>query len=126
MTAALDRRRDSRAPALAAALVLHAGLLLALVWARPSVLPTGTSVPITLVASGPTTDSRPAEQAPVTQEAQVETPVPEAKAPAPPPAQPVAKAAPPKPVPAKPTKDSFSLSAVQADIAQKQSFSLSA
>jgi hypothetical protein len=91
-------------------------------------LPTGTSVPITLVASGPTTDSRPAEQAPVTHEAQVETPVPEAKAPTPPPPppQPVAKAAPPKPVPAKPSKDSFSLSAVQADIAQKQNFSLSA
>ncbi len=128
MTVALDRRRDSRAPALGAALVLHAGLFLALVWARPSVLPTGTSVPITLVASGPTTDSRPAEQAPVTQEAQAETPVPEAKAPTPPPAppQPVAKAAPPKPAPAKPAKDTFSLSAVQADIAQKRSFSLSA
>ena len=128
MTAALDRRRDSRAPALAVALVLHAGLLLALVSTRPSVLPTGSSVPITLVASGPTTDSRPAEQAPVTQEAQAETPVPEAKAPTPPPAapQPVAKPAPPKPAPAKPVKDSFSLSAVQADIAQKQSFSLSA
>jgi type IV secretory pathway VirB10-like protein len=126
MTAALDRR-DSRAPALAAALVLHVGLLLALVWTHPSALPTGTSVPITLVASGPTTDSRPAEQAPVTQEAQVETPVPEAKAPvAPPPApQPAARPAPPKPVPAKPVKDDYSLSAVQADIAKKQSFSLS-
>ncbi|HEY2481620.1 MAG TPA: hypothetical protein VGI30_05420 [Caulobacteraceae bacterium] len=130
MTAALYRpRRDSRAPALAAALVLHAGLFLALVSSRPSMLPTGTSVPITIVANGPTTDSRPAEQAPITQEAQTETPVPEAKAPTPPPPaapQLVAKPAPPKPAPAKPTKDSFSLSAVQADIAQKQNFSLTA
>jgi hypothetical protein len=38
----------------------------------------------------------------------------------------VSKPAPPKPAPAKPTKDSFSLSAVQADIAHKQDFSLSA
>jgi hypothetical protein len=85
-------------------------------------------VPITLVASGPTTDSRPAEPAPITQEAQVETPVPEAKTPAPAPAapQPAAKAAPPKPVPAKPTKDSFSLSAVAEDIPKtNQNFSLS-
>jgi type IV secretory pathway VirB10-like protein len=131
MTAAYDRRRESRAPALAAALVLHAGLFLALVSvSRPAFLPTGSSVPINIVATGPTTDSRPAEPAPIAQEAQVETPVPQARAPTPPPAppRPIAAAKPPTPAPApsKPAKDTFSLSSVQADIAQKQSFSLSA
>ncbi len=129
MTAAYDRRRDSRAPALAAALVLHAGLFLALISiSRPAFLPTGSSVPINIVATGPTTDSRTAEQAPIAQEAQVETPVPQAKAPTPPPAppQPIVAAQPPKPAPSKPAKDTFSLSSVQADIAQKQSFSLNA
>jgi type IV secretory pathway VirB10-like protein len=129
MTVAYDRRRESRAPALAAALVLHAGLFLALISvSRPAFLPTGSSVPINIVATGPTTDSRPAEQAPIAQEAQVETPVPQAKAPTPPPAppQPIVAAQPPKPAPSKPAKDTFSLSSVQADIAQKQSFSLNA
>jgi len=129
MTAVYDRRRDSRAPALAAAFVLHAGLLVALIsFSHPAFLPTGSSVPINIVATGPTTDSRAAEQAPAAQEAQVETPVPEAKAPTPPPAppQPVVKAQPAKPAPPKPAKDTFSLSAVQADVAQKQSFNLNA
>jgi outer membrane biosynthesis protein TonB len=120
-------------PALMAALVLHVGLFLALIsFSHPSMLPTGTSVPINIVASGPTTDSRPAEQAPVAQAAQVETPVPEAKPPSPPPAptqppKPVVKAQPPKTTPAKPVRDKFSLSAVAADIPRKQqSFNLSA
>ena len=129
MTAAFDRRRESRAPALAAALALHAGLFLALISVpRPAFLPTGSSVPINIVATGPTTDSRPAEQAPVAQEAQVEAPVPQAKPPTPPPAPPQPKfaAQPPKPAPSKPAKDTFSLSSVQADIAQQQSFSLNA
>ncbi|HEY1447411.1 MAG TPA: hypothetical protein VGF33_02645 [Caulobacteraceae bacterium] len=121
------------APALIAALILHLGMFLALVsFSHPAMLPTGASVPINIVASGPTTDSRSAEQAPVAQAAQVETPVPEAKAPAPPPAppeppKPVLKAQPPKPAPARPARDRFSLSAVAADIPQKQqALSLSA
>jgi type IV secretory pathway VirB10-like protein len=136
----IDTRRESRAPALAAALVLHLGLFLAVMWfSRPAFMPTGTAVPINLVASGPTTDSRPAEQAPVAQDAATPTPVPEAKAPAPPPAppQPVAKAEPSKPAPPKPapqptprpvakaapvqpspSRDTFSLDALQASIAK--------
>jgi outer membrane biosynthesis protein TonB len=129
-------RRDSRGPALLAAFILHAALLAALIgFSRPSLLPTGTSVPINLVATGPTTNSRPAEAAPVTQKAQTPAPVPEAKAPTPPPPAPrpvVEKAtpAPPKPAPAPrpapvaakpvptPTKDTFSLDALQASIAK--------
>jgi outer membrane biosynthesis protein TonB len=85
-------------------------------------------VPINIVASGPTTDSRPAEQAPVAQDARTEAPVPEAKPPTPPaaPPEPVAKAQPPKPAPAKHAAESYSLSAVAADIPRKQSLSLSA
>jgi len=136
------RRRDNMAPALAAALVLHVGLFLALIsFSRPSALPMGTSVPINIVASGPTTDSRAAEEAPVAQDVRVATPVPEAKPPEPAPAQPIQKVSqPPQPAPkpvaqpalkplpakAKPTKDSFSLAALQADVAGKKAFSLSA
>jgi outer membrane biosynthesis protein TonB len=136
----IDTRRESRAPALAAAVVLHVGLFLAVMWfSRPAFMPTGTAVPINLVASGPTTDSRPAEQAQVAQDAAMPAPVPEARASAPPPAppQPVVKAepAPPKPsppkpspqpsprpasraAPAQPSHDTFSLDALQASIAK--------
>jgi outer membrane biosynthesis protein TonB len=136
------RRRNRMTPALAAALVLHLGLLLVLIgFSRPATLPMGTSVPINIVANGPTTDSRPAEQAPVAEAAQAATPVPEAKPPEPappPPPEPAAKAEPPrpappkpapaiKPTPAKPRKDTFDLAAIQADVgARRQSFSLSA
>lgn len=132
MTAGGFRRRDSMAPALLAALVLHLGLLLALIAVhRPSMLPMGTSVPINIVANGPTTDSRPAVQAPVEHQAQVETPVPEAKPPepAPPPraaarSAPAPTPAPPKPAvkpaPAKPKKDTFDLAAIQADVGSRR------
>jgi outer membrane biosynthesis protein TonB len=137
MTAASIRRRESKAPALLAAAALHVGVFLALVYlARPSMdLPVGTAVPINLVASAPTTDSRAAEAAPETQEAAVDTPVPQAKAPTPPPAPPTpvppAPRAPalekptPKPAPQKPSrpvptpaKSTFSLDALQASIAK--------
>jgi outer membrane biosynthesis protein TonB len=97
MTVTADRRRESLAPAFLAAAALHLAIfLIALYGPRPPLGPLGTAVPITLVAHGPTTDSRPAEAAPVTQAAQTETPVPEAKAPTPP-AAPPPRPAPPQP-----------------------------
>lgn len=126
MTVSGFRRRDNMAPALLAALLLHVGLLLALIMVhRPSMLPTGTAVPINIVANGPTTDSRPAVQAPVEHQAQVETPVPEAKPP-----EPAAAPTPPKPAvkptPPKPTK-AFDLAAIQADVgAHRSSLNLAA
>lgn len=126
MTAWTLRRRGNMAPALLAALVLHVGLFLILIMAHPtSMLPTGTSVPINIIASGPTTDSRPAVQAPVEHQAQAETPVPDAKPPEPAPAPPPKAAV--KPSPAKPTKDTFDLSAIQADVgSHRQSLNLAA
>lgn len=146
MTVTADRRRASLTPAFLAAVTLHVGVFLIALYApRPPMGPLGTAVPITLVARGPTTDSRPAEAAPVTQSAQTESPVPQAKAPEPPPA-PAARPAPPapkippvktvkptpqpKPTPApvkaqpqpappqKPTRDTFSLDTLAADVAK--------
>jgi outer membrane biosynthesis protein TonB len=88
MRTAGHRPGDDRKPALAAALALHLGLLAILLW-RPVTPPAiGGAVPITIIAHAPTTDSRPAVQAPVTQTAQTQTPAPEAKAPEPPPPPP--------------------------------------
>jgi len=146
MTVTADRRRQSLAPAFLAAVALHVGVaVIALYTPRPPMGPLGTAVPITLVARGPTTDSRPAEAAPVTQAAQTENPVTQAKAPEPPPA-PAPRPAPPaptippvksvkptpqlKPTPApvkaqpqpappqKPTRDTFSLDALAADVSK--------
>jgi outer membrane biosynthesis protein TonB len=134
MTALGYRRRESRGPALAAAIALHIGLLLAVLFLNPRPnLPMGTAVPINIVATGPVTDSRPAAQAPVEQTAQVETPVPAAKPPEPaPPPKPAPKAAPPapqppapkpapalKPTPVRPKPKPFDLSAVAADVGAK-------
>jgi outer membrane biosynthesis protein TonB len=136
MTALGLGRRESRAPALAAAIALHGALLIALIsFSRPAFLPSGNSVPINLVATGPTTNSRAAQAAPVTQEAQTPAPVPQAKVPTPPPPAPTpiarkAPPAPPKPAPtprpapvaakpvATPARDAFSLDALQASIAK--------
>jgi type IV secretory pathway VirB10-like protein len=126
MTAWSERQRDNIAPALLAATALHAALLAALIWVhRPSLLPTGSSVPITLVASGPTTDSRPAIQAPSVQEAQA--PAPSAEPPAPPPApKEAAIPTPPKPAPSKPAPQPLDLARLQADVAARKRFSLAA
>jgi outer membrane biosynthesis protein TonB len=130
MTAWSYRRRDSLTPALLAALGLHVALFLILIITpRSSLIPTGTAVPINIVANGPTTDSRPAVQAPLEQQAQVEAPVPQAKppepAPAPPQPKPVVKPTPAKL--AKPTKDTFDLAAIQADVgARPKSLNLAA
>jgi protein TonB len=97
MRTAGHRHGDDLKPALAAALALHVGLLVVLLW-RPVTPPAiGAAVPITLVAHAPTTDSRPAVQAPVEQTAQTETPVPQAKAPEPPPPPPPPEPRPPRP-----------------------------
>jgi type IV secretory pathway VirB10-like protein len=141
MTPVASRRADRMTPALAVAVSLHLALLALLLW-NPGVPPLGGSpVPITIVARAPTTDSRAAEEAPVTQTAQTPTPVPQAKAPAPPPPppppqrpQPVPKPEPkaikavtPKPVPAPTparktntvqTHDTFSLDALAADVSR--------
>ncbi len=138
-------RRNSLAPALLAAAALHVGLfLIATYVARPNFTPMGTAVPITIVSSAPTTDSRPAEAAPVTQAAQTETPVPQAKPPPPPPPKaaptpapptpeptpvktvtpkpelrPIPEKTPPKPTPSRqPSKAAFSLDALAANIAK--------
>ena len=131
------RTSDNRFPALVGAAMLHVGLFLAVtMWVHPSMIPVGSAVPITIVSSAPTTDTKPAEEAPQVQTAATETPAPEAQ-PAPPPvptpAKPTpAKAAPPtpptkpspipqKPVPPKPVAKptpSFDLDALQASISR--------
>lgn len=91
-------RRDSLAPAFLAALALHLALLAAVIWlhgARP--LPLGDVTPITIVAHGPVTDSRPAEAAPQVQAAQAEQPAPAQTAPPPLPAPPIPAPRPPAP-----------------------------
>jgi hypothetical protein len=118
MTAQAARRQDSLAPALLAALALHLALFVALTILRPSLpMSLGSAVPINIVSSEPAAEPRQATQAPQTQMAQVDQPVPQAPAPTPPPppAAPapsprVAPVAPslkptlrPTPTPAKPT-----------------------
>lgn len=98
--------REPRWPAYLAAVVLHVLLVLAVVYlGRSTLKPMGTSVPINIVATGPVTDSRAAEQAPEAQPAATENPVPDTP-PAPPPPAPKVQAppvpAPPKPTPPKP------------------------
>ncbi|WP_091736992.1 hypothetical protein [Phenylobacterium immobile] len=99
-------RRSEFSPALIASFALHASVMLALLFlARlPRDLQLGASVPVNLVANGPTTDLAPAVEAPEEAPAQTEDPVPEAPTPpaAPVPA-PQPKPVPPKPAPPKPT-----------------------
>jgi hypothetical protein len=104
------REHDNRAPALIAAVLLHAGVfaLIVLVPTGAPLLPIGSSVPINIVSSDPFTNTRPAVEAPQTEAAQTPTPVPAAPPqPAAPPvappvfsAEPKPKAAHDKPVPA--------------------------
>jgi protein TonB len=137
MRTAGHRPDDDLKAAIAGAAALHLGIFALLFW-RPATPPgLGAAVPITLVAHGPTTDSRPAEAEPVQQSAQTPEPVPQAKPPEPPP-PPAPRSTPakavetPKPTPAlqarptpqptpktkaTPTKaDTFSLDSLQADI----------
>ena len=104
---AMRAPRQSRAPALVAAALLHAAVL-ALVLFVPGKppKPLGSSVPINIVSSAPFTDTRPAVQAPQTQTAQAPEPVPAAKpqppAPVPAPAPSFTEAK-PQPVKTRPT-----------------------
>jgi outer membrane biosynthesis protein TonB len=101
MIPAPHRRDQSLGWALLAAAALHlTAFWLAILLARPSVVPGGTAVPITIISSAPTTDSRRAEAAPETQTAQTERPVSQAPAPVPPPAP-----AAPKPAPEAPPRE---------------------
>lgn len=140
MSTVASRRPVRMTPAVLAAVSLHLALLALILW-NPGVPPLGGSpVPITIVSHAPTTDSRAAEEAPVTQTAQTPTPVPQAKAPTPPPPPPpqrpepvpkpepkAIKALTPKPVPAPTpaqktktvqTHDTFSLDALAADVSR--------
>jgi protein TonB len=72
--------RDSRVPALVAAVALHAALFLAVILSpNKAPPPIGSSVPINIVSSAPFTDTRQAVQAPQTQAAAAPQPTPEAK-----------------------------------------------
>jgi hypothetical protein len=75
-----SRSRDSRLPALGAAIALHAAVFLAVMFApQKPPLPIGSSVPINIVSSEPATDTRPAIQAPEAQAAAAPEPVPAAR-----------------------------------------------
>lgn len=85
MSARAAARSESRAPAAAAALVLHLAVFAALVWlARaPPLLPAGGATPVTIVASAPGPAAPPA---PVSEPAPAAaTPEPPAPPPSPPP-----------------------------------------
>jgi len=79
--------------------LLHATVAVALLisWNFGRNLKVGSVVPVTIVSRAPEAEVRPAEQAPVEQTAQTETPVPEA------PQQSTPPAPQPKPAPAPPT-----------------------
>ncbi|HEX7760437.1 MAG TPA: hypothetical protein VF459_13100 [Caulobacteraceae bacterium] len=92
--------KEPRWPSLAASAALHVLVVAAIViLGRPVLKMAGASVPINIVATGPVTDTRAAEQAPQTQTAATENPVPQAP-PAPPPPAPSVPS-PPQPTPAK-------------------------
>lgn len=140
--AAHDRRPESRAPAVGAAMALHLIVfLLAAFLGRSPDTPGGTAVPITIISHAPTTDSRRAEKAPETQAAQSPQPLAQAPPPEPPPAPakpapptpravpiPSPKATPnlkpPKPHPRqadqRPSPDTFSLDALAAEVAKSR------
>ena len=92
--------RQALTPAMVGSVLLHGTVasLLLVSWTFTRDLKVGAFVPVTLVANAPTTDLRPAEQAPVEQAAQALEPVPAAplESTAPPPES---KLAPPVPTP---------------------------
>lgn len=102
------RERSSMAQPLLGSILLHGGLAVAMLmswdWlSRPKHME--ASVPVTLVAQGPVSNVRPAEQAPVEAPALTEDPVPEAtpEPPEPPTPEPEpAPKSPPKPAPKQP------------------------
>jgi outer membrane biosynthesis protein TonB len=110
--------RTSRLPSLLASAILHLALFAAVfitwpMWSKPVKM--SEAVPITIVASAPEADIRPAEKAPEPQAAAAPEPeptpqpappapepAPEPKPAPPPPPAPTPKPAPPKPAPPKP------------------------
>lgn len=100
-------RRIEVSPAALGSIALHGAIAVALMisWGSRD-LKVGSVVPVTIVSSAPDTDTRPAEQAEVTQSAATEEPVAEAP-PEPVPPQPTPTPAPaptPKPIPPKPAE----------------------
>src|SRR3989338_6844772 len=102
----IARREPKVSPALLASIALH-GAVAALIafglpWKSSKPITIGESVPVTIVANGPT-NVRPAEEAPVEQTAQAPEPEPQATpqppAPTPAPTPTPAPAPPPKPTP---------------------------
>jgi len=94
-------RRTEVSPAFVGSLALHGSVLALLLisWGFSHDLKVGAVVPVTIVANAPETNLKAAEQAPVEQTAQTETPFADAPPQAaPPPAQPTP--APPQPTPA--------------------------
>jgi protein TonB len=101
-----DRERDPIGRPLAASVALHVvvAVLMLVKWPWTKELKIGTAVPVNIVTNAPTTDLRPAVEAPEDQAAAVEEPVPEA--PLQPPAPPTPEPEPtpkPTPTPPKPT-----------------------
>ena len=119
-------------------MLLHAtvAVLLLVSWNFARDLKAGAVVPVTIVANAPSTDLRPAEEAPVAQAAQAEEPVPQAPLestapppqpkPTPPPtpkpepavAKPVPAPAPVKPAPPAKAEKSLDLDALSASISK--------
>jgi len=128
-------RRIEVSPAALGSLGLHVAVAAAFMisWGQRD-LKVGSVVPVNIVSSAPSSDTRPAEQAPETQEAATETPVAEAPPePAPPPPQPAppppppptpapkaapkpAEKAPPAKAPARPAEKSLDLDALSASL----------
>jgi hypothetical protein len=138
MTDVVIHRPADLRPALMAAAALHVAVFAFItLTVKPSAMPAmGAAVPINIVASGPVTDSRPAEAAPLAQDAMAQIPDPTAKPPqpdvAPPRADPAqrapaqttdlpdraqTRAAPATRAPA--AKPTFSLDALKASIARE-------
>lgn len=117
----MTRERTNLSPAAAGSLLLHLGVVAAMMisWPWAKDLKVGNVVPVNIVANAPSTDLRAAQQAPEEQSAQTEAPVPDAPVqevtpeptptptPTPPAPQPAARPTPaapaPKPVPKTPT-----------------------
>jgi protein TonB len=132
-------RRDVN-PAMIGSVALHGGvaLLLLVSWPWDRDLKVGGVVPVTIVANAPSTDLRPAVQAPDEQTAMTDAPVPDAPlesvAPAPepqptpqPPAPaPTPKAAPPTPAPKTAAKPAPKQPAAKAPAPKEQGLDLSA
>jgi len=94
-------RRDVN-PAMIGSVLLHGGvaLLMLVSWPWDRDLKVGAVVPVTIVANAPSTNLRPAVQAPEEQTALADAPVPDAPAESAPPAPPTPQPTPQPPAPA--------------------------